>query len=240
MAEGSGEGRSLQPRGCLRREIGSEETATNCPKRLNLQPPRITPSAPLQNASSSNSSPPIVQLNRLRTKLDFLLISINRLQATSERPKNIDTAQRSTQGSRCLILHFPLPGGSHTIRKQRVSVKANQQPCRPPSPQAHSRVALQVHGHFLPTLTDRQGRSRLLALSPIRPSTARPELPTSLPSPSPLDFRLVPTIYILGLLAPFTLVVTQSFNQPIVSPGTDTFTTGQRPAVESRTNLSTL
>ena len=108
------------------------------------------------------------------------------------------------------IFHFPCQAVSTLSEKQRFSVKPNQQPCRPKA-------------HRLPSQLDRQAGT----LSPPRafPHSvfdSTPELPASLPSPSPLDFRLVPTIYILGLLAPFTLVVTQSFNHPIVSSGPDT------------------
>jgi hypothetical protein len=108
---------------------------------------------------------------------------------------------------------FPHYQKSSASPSRQINSPAAQR--RPTGPQQSPRP--------LPSQLDRQAGT----LSPPRafPHSAldsTPELPASLPSPSPLDFRLVPTIYILGLLAPFTLVVTQSFNHPIVSSGPDT------------------
>ncbi|PMD35417.1 hypothetical protein L207DRAFT_516360 [Hyaloscypha variabilis F] len=64
---------------------------------------------------------------------------------------------------------------------------------------------------------------------PIRRLTAGQN---SQPAPSPLDLLFVPSIYILGLLAPYTLVVTPSFNHPSVFRYRH-FTTGQLSVVET-------
>jgi len=105
----------------------------------------------------------------------------------------------------------------------QVEVKANHQPCRGVSASTvHGQSTAPLPRHSLAPKA-RQGTqlssTRLLtnAPCPIRRLTAGQNSQPACPAPSPLDLLFVPSIYIPGLLAPFTLVVTQSFNPTSVS-----------------------
>ncbi len=123
---------------------------------FSLQPPRITPSAPLQNASSSNNPsnhPPQRPANKTRLPPHLKPAACRLLQSG---PKNIDITQRSTPGSRvpltalqypCAqtpaastsIFHFPCQAAS-TLSESSASpsVKANSTalpPTKPTGPQ---------------------------------------------------------------------------------------------------------